>query len=110
MFRSFLCCFLVVSAIACRQASDQREGHVSTLVLPLEVAGWTASGDSEIYDTESIFAYIDGHAEVYLAYGMKRCVSRRYVESDGGAEIVVDLFEMASPADAFGVFSHDRSR
>jgi len=76
--------------------------------LPIEVAGWTAEGDTEVYDTESIYGYINGHAEVYLAYGMKRCVSRRYTRSEGDGEIVVDLFEMASPADAFGVFSHDR--
>lgn len=80
-----------------------------TPVLRDQVAGWDASGPGESYDTETIFAYIDGHAEVYLAYGMQRCVSRRYRPADGDAEIVVDLFEMASPADAFGVFSHDRT-
>lgn len=78
-------------------------------VLPPEAGGWTAAGNEEVYDAESIFAYINGHAEVYLAYGMQRCISRRYILEDGDAEIVVDLFEMASPADAFGVFSHDRT-
>jgi len=80
-----------------------------TPVLPDQVAGWDASGPGESYDAETIYAYIDGHAEVYLAYGMQRCVSRRYRPVDGDAEIVVDLFEMASPADAYGVFSHDRA-
>ncbi len=74
-----------------------------------ELAGWTADGAVSNYDTESIFAYIDGHAEVFLAYGMHRCVSRRYVETAGGGELVVDLFEMPSAADAFGVYSHDRN-
>lgn len=74
-----------------------------------ELAGWSGDGEVSIYDTESIFAYINGHAEVYLAYGMQRCVSRRYLGAGGDGEIVVDLFEMATPADAYGVFSHDRA-
>ena len=32
--------------------------------LPQEVAGWRALDDGQIYDTESIYSYIDGHAEV----------------------------------------------
>jgi hypothetical protein len=80
------------------------------IVQPLadEAAGWDADGAQETYDTESIYAYIDGHAEVFLAYGMQRCVSRRYLGPEGVGEVVVDLFEMPSAADAFGVFSHDR--
>ena len=77
-------------------------------VLPAEVAGWQATGDDEIYDTETIYQYIDGHAEVYLAYGMKRCLARRYSGPSGEPDIVLDLFELASSADAYGVFTHDR--
>lgn len=76
--------------------------------VPVEVAGWRAAGDWEAYDRETIFGYIDGHAEVYLAYGMKRCLSRRFSGPDGEPDIVVDLFELASSADAFGAFTHDR--
>jgi len=76
--------------------------------LPAEVAGWQGTGDDEIYDTETIYQYIDGHAEVYLAYGMKRCLARRYTGPSGEPDIVLDLFELASAADAYGVFTHDR--
>ena len=77
-------------------------------VMPTEVAGWRSVDEGQIYDTESIYSYIDGHAEVYLAYGMVRCLSRRYSGPEGEPDIVLDLFEQASPADAFGVFTHDR--
>jgi len=101
-----LTCALVV---ACGPSSEPEDDRLSAPVLPLEAGGWVATGGEETYDTESIFAYIDGHAEVYLAYGMDRCVSRRYSVADGDVEIMVDLFEMASSADAYGVFSHDRA-
>jgi hypothetical protein len=76
--------------------------------LPVSVAGWRSVDDGQIYDTESIYSYIDGHAEVYMAYGMVRCLSRRYSGPEGEPDIVLDLFEQASAADAFGVFTHDR--
>jgi len=107
--RLLVCGGLVGCALlGCSGSSDDGFSLMTGPVFPAEVAEWTSDGPDEIYDTESIFAYIDGHAEVYLAYGMKKCVSRRYLTADSDAEIVVDLFEMASPADAFGVFSHDR--
>jgi len=78
------------------------------LSIPMEVAGWHGTDGFEVYDTETIYGYIDGHAEVYMAYGMVRCVSQRYSGPEGEPDIVLDLFEQASPADAFGVFTHDR--
>ena len=93
--------------VGCGQTPEPAESE-GVVRLPDRSGGWQASGDAVSYDAESIFGYIDGHAEVYLAYGMRRCLSRRYVSS-AGAEVVVDLFEMASPADAYGVFTHDLS-
>ena len=77
-------------------------------VIPTDVAGWRSVDQGQIYDTESIYSYIDGHAEVYMAYGMVRCLSRRYSGPEGEPDIVLDLFEQASASDAFGVFTHDR--
>lgn len=84
------------------------ETVVTEPAIVSEIAGWRSAGSWESYDTESIYGYIDGHAEVYLAYGMSRCLSRRYTGPEGEPDIVLDLFEQASPADAFGVFTHDR--
>ncbi|HXK08532.1 MAG TPA: DUF6599 family protein [Vicinamibacteria bacterium] len=76
--------------------------------LPDEAAGWKAAGPADRYDGRTIFRYIDGHGEVYLAYGMAACLARRYAGPAGEGDVVVDVFEMASPADAFGVFTHSR--
>ena len=76
--------------------------------LPERVGDWVAAEAPDQYDTVSIFGYIDGHAEVYLAYGMRGCLARRFSGPEGEADLVLDLFEMGSPADAFGVFTHDQ--
>ncbi|HSD26182.1 MAG TPA: DUF6599 family protein [Vicinamibacteria bacterium] len=76
--------------------------------LPDGAGGWKASAPAESYDRRTIFEYIDGHGEVYLAYGMSRCDARRYAGPAGESDVVVDAFEMATPADAFGVYTHSR--
>jgi hypothetical protein len=74
--------------------------------LPKQVLVWSAETDDRIYNSETIFGYIDGGAEVYRAYNMRRCLSRRYTSANGPV-IVLDLFDMGSSGDAYGVFTHD---
>lgn len=76
-------------------------------ILPSSVAGWERAPDGKHYDPETIFSYIDGHAEVYLAYGMRGCDAERYTGPADEPDLILDIFEMASPADALGVFTHD---
>jgi hypothetical protein len=75
--------------------------------LPSSVAGWTASGKDKIFDRNTLYDYIDGGAEVYLAYGFRQLLARRFGrEKQPG--ITVDVFDMGSAAEAFGVFSFER--
>ncbi len=102
----------VLAAIGVVAAGCGGSGPVVTLdaigeALPDRVDGWTG-GEIDTYDTESIYSYINGHAEVYLAYGMEACLARRYEGPEGEPAIVVDVFEMGSSDDAYGVFTHDR--
>jgi hypothetical protein len=74
--------------------------------LPVEVDGWRQAGPDREYDRQTIFGYIDGGGEVYRAYRMRRCLARRF-ERSGEPGLILDLFDMGSPADAYGVFTHD---
>jgi len=87
-----------------RQQEPETGARVS---LPSSVMGWQRAPDGQHYDPETIFSYIDGHAEVYLAYGLRGCTAERYSGPVGEPDLILDIFEMASPADAFGVFTHD---
>ncbi len=81
---------------------------VPALPLPDGAAGWRATGPADRYDRRTIFDYIDGHGEVYLAYGMNACDSRRYAGPEGEGDVVVDAFEMETAAGAYGTFTHSR--
>jgi hypothetical protein len=75
--------------------------------LPKQIQGWSAAPNDRFFDEETIFDYIDGAGEVYRAYNMRKCLSRRYTTPKGPA-IVLDIFDMQSSEDAFGVFTHDQ--
>jgi hypothetical protein len=47
---------------------------------------------------------MDGAAELYRSYAFKRLMVRRYMKTDHPA-IMVELFDMDSSDDAFGIFS-----
>lgn len=74
--------------------------------LPKQFRGWSPKTEDHVYTAETIFEYINGGAEVYRAYNMRHCLSRRYSTADGPA-IVLDIFDMGSSEDAYGVFTHD---
>ncbi|MFH1351016.1 MAG: DUF6599 family protein [Pseudomonadota bacterium] len=75
--------------------------------LPVKINGWAAEPKDEVYDRETIFDYINGAGEVYLAYNMQTCLSRRYSRPNHPS-IVLDIFHMGSSKDAFGMFTHDQ--
>jgi hypothetical protein len=50
---------------------------------------------------------MDGAGEVFLAYNFKVLTLHRF-ERGGHPALIAELYEMGSPADAFGVFTFDR--
>ena len=75
--------------------------------LPSESAGWKWDEKEMKYNSKALFEYIDGAAELYLAYGFQNLTVRRF-EKPNQPPITVELYEMASSEDADGVFSFER--
>jgi hypothetical protein len=84
-------------------------GVAGAAEIPLAsgAAGWKWDGKEMKYDSKTVFSYIDGAAELYLAYGFQGLTVRRF-EKSGQPPVVVELYEMASSEDAYGVFSFER--
>jgi hypothetical protein len=95
-----LCLALCSGAVAMPDAQSE----LSTL-LPDTVRGWQTTAADRIHSPENLFDYIDGGAELYLSYAFERLTSRTYSQA-GQPDVIVDLFDMGSSANAFGVFSH----
>ena len=77
------------------------------LSLPRLIGEWRAAGNDQTYDRQSIYEYIDGGAELYLAYDFQKLLARTFA-GPGHGEIVLEVYEMGSAADAFGIFTSER--
>jgi len=77
------------------------------VVLPAAVYGWAWDGTEAHYDARTVFDYIDGAGELFLAYGFEQVTVRRF-EKTGQHPLTLECYRMASPEAAFGVFSFER--
>jgi hypothetical protein len=75
-------------------------------LLPPDVNGWRASGEDSVLTRDTIFDYLDGGGEIYLAYDFQSLLVREYAKSQE-SPLVAEIYRMSSSEDAFGVFSHD---
>ncbi len=75
--------------------------------LPSEVAGWKWDGKETSYDSKTVFQYMDGSAELYLAYGFQNLRVRRF-EKPNQPPLTLEVYDMGSSEEAYGVFSFER--
>jgi hypothetical protein len=75
-------------------------------ILPENIENWK-SNETELYEPNTLYDYIDGGAELYLSYGFQRLLSRKYIKA-GQPDIILDVFDMGNSRNAFGIFSHSR--
>jgi hypothetical protein len=99
---------LVLAALALTRMTAMSE-TVSEFdkVLPETIDVWKKAGPPGVYTPETLSTYIDGGAELYISYNFRSALSVKYTDASQ-REITVDIFDMGSSLDAFGVFAHSR--
>lgn len=75
-------------------------------VLPGDdaIAGWAPANAVEIFDVENIYDLVDGQADSFFAYGFEQVAVRHYEGADE-AMLGVEVWQLATPADAYGLFT-----
>ncbi|MHB8770775.1 MAG: DUF6599 family protein [Syntrophales bacterium] len=86
---------------------QEKDVMKAAVVLPAEAGGWQWDRRLEQHDSRTLYRYMDGAAELYLAYGFRGLTVRRF-QKPGAPSITVELYALASPADAYGVFTFER--
>jgi hypothetical protein len=76
--------------------------------LPEQFDGYKVSEQMD-YEGEALYDYINGGAELYLSYGLAGMTGCKY-NGDGLPQITAEIYEMTSPANAFGVYTQSRDR
>jgi hypothetical protein len=75
--------------------------------IPKKIGTWEAAEEDHLYNRETLYDYMDGGAEVYLAFDFQQVWARKYT-NPAGLELRLDIYDMGSPEEAFGIFSCDR--
>ncbi|MFH1243259.1 MAG: DUF6599 family protein [Pseudomonadota bacterium] len=66
-------------------------------------------GEPVSYSPVDLWRYINGGAPGYLAYGFEDLVTFTTIHQKRKLEIVVDIYNMGKPINAFGIYSVERS-
>jgi hypothetical protein len=110
MDKKFWACFVIMVWIfaAADIVEGEEKGKMNPEIsLPAEAAGWKWDGKEMNYDSKSVFQYMNGAAELYLAYGFQNLRVRRFEKPDQ-PPITLEFYDMASSENAYGVFSFER--
>lgn len=72
------------------------------------ISGWNALDQLEIFDEENLFNLVNGQAESFFAYGFEQVAVQRYENADG-IRLNLEIWQLAAPKDAYGLFSVGRA-
>jgi hypothetical protein len=71
------------------------------------IKGWNREINDVVYDHYTLWEYIDGAADIYLAYDFENLIIASYTDNEG-KKINVELYRHSSPENAFGIYSAER--
>jgi Family of unknown function (DUF6599) len=71
--------------------------------------GWALKDKVALFAQDTLFDHINGEAELYFPYGFDMLATATYMnKKNSEVWIVADVYRMASPLDAFGIYSNYR--
>ncbi len=74
--------------------------------IPEQIDGWSSVDRKQRYNRDTIFNYMNGAGEMYLAYDFQELLVWEY-SKPSAPPIIAEIFEMSSSEDAYGVFTND---
>ncbi len=77
--------------------------------LPSAVGVWHGPDAPRRIEGDGLFEYMNGAGELYLAYRFERLEVYEYATEGGEPGILVELYRMEHPDDAYGLLSEDWS-
>ncbi len=79
-----------------------------TVMFP-DVIGWEREGEPAVYLPDNLFEYIDGAADLYLAYDFQEMGTLNYAYGRGGS-VSVEIYRLGDARCAYGIYSQERPR
>ncbi len=92
---------------ATKSVSDEAKKALTALLPPDAFYDDLKAEPVVFYDAANLYEYIDGQAEGYIGYEFKALAAATYTHGDD--MLVVDIYDMGKPLNAFGVYSTFRA-
>ncbi len=106
--RTVLLAVLLLGAVAVPRAGAADLPHPVLDALAAK-GEWRLLEPARSFGPDNVYEEIDGEAELFLPYGLKRLtVAILGRSARPGSEVRLELYRMASPRDAFGIWSQYR--
>jgi hypothetical protein len=99
---------IVIAASQLCLACGFTEQSVSLESILPKLNSWELSEETESFIPESLFEYINGAAEIYISYDFKELIVAQYKIKDGDANISVEIYDMGTGENAFGIYGAER--
>ena len=97
---------LVVVVLICLSGLRTIDRETDPITFP-ELDGWEIKQEYPVYNPGTLWDYINGAADSYLSYDFKELYIAEYIKGD--VSFKVEIFNHATPLDAFGIYSTERS-
>jgi hypothetical protein len=97
---------LAVSLAGCG-STERAGGYAALFPKPEDVGAVNGLADITEHREEGLYDFLDGGAELYFDYDIAAAASGQYTTTSG-SEIEVSIYDMESPAGAFGIYSSFR--
>lgn len=104
-FNSFLLNFLAVFFLILFFGGVAMGNQLESL-LPQKVKDFEKPDQAKSFDRKNLYDYLDGGAELYLAYDFQSLLVQDY--KTGEKSITVEVYLMETSQDAFGLYSLDQ--
>jgi len=72
-----------------------------------DIPGWKPSGEVQSFSPKTLYEYINGAADLYLASDFEELKVAEYA-NEKKASVVVEAYRHRTPRDAFGIYSQER--
>lgn len=89
--------------------SPEETAFLALLPVTGAATNWSRTKDPRRYGPGNLWEYIDGAAEQYLTYGFQELATAAYAHVSTQVDATADVYRMADPLNAFGIYAQERS-
>ena len=93
-------------------STDEPGTMASGFAIPAdgEIPGWSLATEPEYYVADNLWDYINGQADFFIDYGFVRVDTAEYRNEQESSSVVLEVYRMGRPQEAFGIFAAERTR